>query len=136
MHYGKGRRKRRMSREIYHYVDCNGHRPVDQFIETLAPKQQENIHSLLLQLHDHPLQPPHVKAIRNGRYKGLYELRSRVKQMVRIVFSLTEEGSIILLHGFIKSDNRSINRAMEMARIRQFVLSNGGAQIQKVPLTN
>ena len=90
-----------MSREIYHYVDCNGHRPVDQFIETLAPKQQEKIHSLLLQLHDHPLQPPHVKAIRNGRYKGLYELRSRVKQMVRIVFSLTEEGSIILLHGFI-----------------------------------
>ena len=66
----------------------------------------------------------------------MYELRSRVKQMVRIVFSLTEEGSIILLHGFIKSDNRSINRAMEMARIRQFVLSNGGAQIQKVPLTN
>ena len=122
-----------MSREIYSYVDCNGRCPVNQFLKSLEPKHRQKIQMLLVQLCNRPLQLPHVKAIRNGRYKGLYVLRSPMEPTVRVISYLPGEGSIVLLHGFVKASNwdKTVDRAMEMARIRRFALENNGARIQK-----
>lgn len=86
----------------------------------------------MVQLHTistHPdtLGPPLVKAFRTERYKGLYELRTRIKQMVRIIFYLADDRTIVLLHGFVKSHNRATEQALELARARRKALASGHA---------
>ena len=43
-------------------------------------------------------QPPLVKAFRLDRYKGFYELRIRLRQMVRIIFYINTEGAVSYTH--------------------------------------
>lgn len=86
----------------------------------------------MIQLHTISIQPdmlgpPLVKAFRLDRYKGLYELRTRIKQMVRIIFFLDDDGSIVLLHGFIKNHDRATEQALELARARKHALASGHA---------
>lgn len=75
------------------------------FISRLDCKTQKKVWAQLIQLKD-PLfhfQSPIIKAFRQSRDKGLYELRIRIRQSVRVIFTLDADGSIVLLHGFIKT---------------------------------
>ena len=65
------------------------------------------------------MQPPHVKAFRLPRDKGLYELRAKLRQMVRIVFCMDDSGNVVLLHGFIKKEARATDKALAIARRRR-----------------
>lgn len=118
-----------MARIICNFSAEDGYCPVQEFLLRLEPKQQKKV---MIQLHTISIQPdmlgpPLVKAFRLDRYKGLYELRTRIKQMVRIIFFLDDDGSIVLLHGFIKNHDRATEQALELARARKHALASGHA---------
>lgn len=120
-----------MARKICSFISDDGSRPVQEFLIRLEPKHRKKV---LVQLHTISVQPdmlgpPLVKAFRTDRYKGLYELRTRIKQMARLIFYLDDEGTIVLLHGFIKKHDRATEQALELARARKQALASGHAGI-------
>ncbi len=121
------------NRKIYSYTDPDGKSPVVEFTHRLDQKLQKKIRAQLNQMQNplFELQPPHVKAFRQSRHKGFYELRTRIRQAVRIIFIIGENGEIILLHGFIKNGNRALERALETARARKLTLASGTATLHK-----
>lgn len=74
------------------------------------------------------MQPPAVKAFRQVRHKGLFELRTRInKTMTRIIF-YTDDDSVVLLYGFVKNKERETDHALELARARKLALASGEAK--------
>lgn len=122
-------------RRICSYISPDGTYPVEDFINRQDAKMRKKLLSQLRQLQNcqFQLQPPTVKAFRLDRYRGLYELRTRIRQMVRIIFFVNSDGDIILLHGFIKKKcDRATEQALETARERKRSLASGGAQTQEI----
>ena len=121
-----------MNRKICSYTEPDGTVPVSEFIRRLDHKLQKKIREQLKQIENplFSLQPPHIKAFKQNRYKGFYELRTRIRQAVRIIFILDSDGSIVLLHGFVKKSDRATERALETARVRQLALASGLAEIK------
>lgn len=120
------------TRQIFEVVLPDDNCPVDDFICRLDDKTQKKIGVQLetLQRRDCPLQPPMVKAFRLDRYKGLYELRTRLKKiMIRIIFFFDPDDNIILLHGFVKKQDRATNQALETARARRLALASKDAEV-------
>lgn len=86
-----------------------------------------------LQKRNCPLTPPMVKAFRQERHKGLFELRTRInKRMTRIIFCFDEEDNAILLHGFIKKQERETTLALETARTRKLALADRDAGVTEI----
>lgn len=124
------------NRKISKYTEPGGTSPVSDFICRLDWKLQKKVLSQLKQLEnpDFPFQPPHIKAFRQSRHKGFFELRTRIRQAVRIIFIVDESGGIVLLHGFIKKSDRTTERALEIARARQLALASGLAFTENLTL--
>ena len=121
-----------MSRQIYEFITPEGKKPVSDFLVRLDAEFQKKISNQICRLKDYdcPLQPPLVKAFRLDRYKGLYELRTRSKQtMTRIIFYFDSAENIVLLHGFIKKQQRATNTALETAMARKLALVSREAYI-------
>lgn len=118
-------------RQILEFVTPKGKASVSDFISKLDFKVQRKISTNLINLKnsEYPMQPPLVKTFKLDKYKGLYELRVRIKQSVRIIFCLDKSGNIILLHGFIKKEERATRKALETARARQLALAAKEANI-------
>ena len=124
------------NRKICSFTEPDGTAPVSDFVGRLDVKLQKKIREQLKQL-ENPLfsfQPPHIKAFKQNRHKGYYELRTRIRQAVRIIFILEPDGNIVLLHGFIKKSDRATERALDTARARQLALASGLAGIKEFTL--
>lgn len=123
-------------RRICSYLSPDGSRPAEEFIRRLDGKLQRKIGSQLRMLANpaYSFAPPHVKAFRLDAYKGLYELRTREKQMIRIIFCICPDGTVILLHGFIKKEERATEKALKTARARMLALASGAAGYEDVDL--
>lgn len=120
------------SRQIYEFITLDGKSPVGDFICCLDAKLQHKIEFQLSRLcsKDCPLHPPLVKSFRMDKYKGFYELRTRIKQtMTRIIFYFDPGDNIVLLHGFLKKQERSTNQALETARARKKALAVSEAYV-------
>ena len=116
-------------KNLYSYINERGENLVVDYINRLTPKHQNKIFESLWMLQTQPdiFHPPYVKAFRTQRYKGIYELRTRIRQMSRILFVCADDNSIILLHGFIKTHHRTTEQALEQARARWLALTSGNA---------
>lgn len=105
------------------------------FLDGLDSKILKKICAQLkkLQQKDYPLMPPTVKAFRQERHKGLFELRTRInKRMTRIIFCFDDEDNVILLHGFEKKQERETLPALETARARKLALVSGIAGVTSI----
>ena len=123
------------TRKIFEIITPEDSRPVSAFLRTLDSKEKKKISVQLetLQHKDYPLKPPMVKAFQQERHKGLFELRTRInKHMTRIIFCFDEEDNAILLHGFVKKQERETISALETARARNLALANGDAEASEI----
>lgn len=59
---------------------------------------------------------PHVKHFSLEKYRELYELRAKGKDMVRIIFTRLPGEKILLLYPFTKKQSRDTEKALESAR--------------------
>lgn len=92
--------------------------PVADFIDGLEPRLREKIILRLIQLsrtHDPELKEPHFKRFSLERYRALCELRVKSKVLVRVIFVFRADGSILLLHSFIKRQKRDTMQALEQS---------------------
>ena len=91
---------------------------VGAFIESLDPRMREKLNWQLFRLaYVRPcqLREPHFKHFSLERYRDLYELREKGKQLVRIIFIVRPNGEVLLLHGFYKRQKRDTNLALEQS---------------------
>ena len=107
---------------LHHTVHPDGTEPLPKFLATLDPKLRQKLLTQLHLLTRNPnLGEPHVKHFTISKYARFYELRTRSKQMVRIIFTLLPDGSALLLEPFIKRHQRNTMQALEasLATLRQ-----------------
>ena len=116
-------------RGLLEFIYPEGKRPVTDFVVELEPKMQVKLLSLIRSLcsYEHIYKPPLFKAFKTPKYKGLVELRVRIKKMARVIFYLNDNGDVVLLHGFIKKHPKSTEKALEMARARKLALDYNDA---------
>ena len=79
------------------------HNDVEVFLNTLdAPTIAKTIRTIdLLEKFGFALRLPHSKPVA----KGLFELRTRGQQEIRILYTF-HKGSAVLLHGFVKKSQK------------------------------
>ncbi len=105
------------------------------FLRTLDSKEKKKISVQLetLQHKDCLLKPPMVKAFQQERHKGLFELRIRInRRMTRIIFCFDDMDNAVLLHGFVKKQERETVPALETARARKLALVSGSATTTEI----
>lgn len=97
-------------------VPAEGPIPLYDFFIALEDKQRQKLLSLFAMLLQSPaavMREPYVKHFGIERYQSLYELRAKSKNLVRIVFTLTEHGDILFLEPFVKRHKRNTMQALD-----------------------
>ncbi len=104
-----------MKFEIIFY-ETSTQNPVKDFIVSLDEKTQLKIVALLEALENNPFG---LKEFSKKLTANLYELRlQHLKKWIRIIYSFEKNRIIILLHGFIKKENKTPKREIENAEKR------------------
>lgn len=104
-------------KKLYLYRDARN-KDVKQFLLSLPDKQREKLLAqiAMLVLPKDMLGRPQAKHFQMERYRCLYELRDKYQnQLIRIIFSYTSAGNVILLEGFIKDHKRKTDVALAAA---------------------
>ena len=110
-------------------VPVEGATPFLEFFDTLDEKQRQKLLSLFAML----LQSP-VKHFSIERYQALYELRAKSKNLVRIIFTLTDSGDILFLTPFIKRHKRNTMQALERSLDYLAYIKDGSCSIQELSI--
>ncbi len=69
-----------------------------------------------------PLGMPLVRALGDG----LWELRSRMTAGIARFFFISEQGKLVLLHGFVKKSRKLPIEELRLARVRAADVRRGG----------
>lgn len=101
--------------ELILYQSKNETYPVLEFINSLTQKDKAKIYVILKLLKEQGFLPfPYSSDIKE--YPKIRELRIQsLGQKIRIYYSMLKDKKIILLHGFIKRDNKEVKRNNEIA---------------------
>lgn len=104
------------------YETESGEKIVDEFIKKQQPQAKAKIvHTVkLLKLYGNKLGLPHSKALGYG----LYELRIRGKEELRIIYCFTQRKTIYLLHGFKKQTQQAPLKELNIALKRKRSLTS------------
>lgn len=102
-------------KKIYLYTAPDGSVPFLRFLDVTDEKMRDKLLYALkcLVLFPERMTEPQVKHFSIDRYKDLYELRERIRILVRIIFTLDKYGNIIILHPFVKRHDRNTMQALE-----------------------
>lgn len=102
-------------KKIYIYVSPDGSIPFLEFLAAQDEKAQRKLEYALksMAISTGKLSEPQVKHFSIERYRDLYELRQKIKVLIRVVFTLDSMGNVILLFPFIKRHKRNTNQALE-----------------------
>jgi len=101
--------------EVEYYRTENGHRPIEEFIDSLDLKMQGKVFRQisLLKEHGHLLGEPFSSLLD----KGIYELRvQQSNNIVRILYFFIRDRKIVLTHGFAKKTQKTPPGEIERAR--------------------
>lgn len=100
--------------KVYYAAPPQRQPPLLDFLNALEFKLQRKLFTQIGLLARSPtLGEPHVKHFTIARYNHLYELRTRSKIMVRIIFTIREDKSILLLEPFVKRHKRNTMQSLE-----------------------
>lgn len=99
---------------VYYYVDSRGNNPVKRFLDSLLEKQQAKVLRIFQYLKDYGLQVilPHVKKIQGT---PLWEIRILGKDNIRSIYAIPGQKIILILHGFIKKEQKTPLKYIEIA---------------------
>lgn len=97
-------------------------KPVDKFIKDQQPQAKAKIvHTVkLLKQYGNRLGMPHSKALGSG----LYELRIRGKEELRILYCFTLQRTIYLLHAFKKQTQETPKKELNLGLQRMKTLTS------------
>lgn len=98
---------------ILTFETSSGEKPIDEFIKGQQPSAKAKIAHIvkLLRQHGNKLGMPYSKALGSG----LYELRIRGKEELRILYVFTPQRTIYLLHAFKKQKQETPQKELDLA---------------------
>jgi phage-related protein len=103
---------------VVYYQKENGTSPVKEFLQSLPAKMRAKAdwEIEILEQYGTALRMPYARAIEGDKYKGMYELRIQQGNDISRVFYFLPIGTdFILLHGFLKKDQKTPNKELETA---------------------
>ena len=115
----------------------DGTPPLYAFLDTLEEKQRQKIFSLLALLLQTPataMREPYVKHFGIERYRALYELRAKSRNLVRITFTLRENGDLLFLIPFIKRHRRDTMQALDASLRLLSQCKDGSCSVQELSI--
>ena len=118
-------------------VPNEGPPPLDAFLTSLDEKQRQKLctlFALLLQLPEAAMREPYVKHFRIERYQALYELRAKSRNLVRIIFTRTNQGDVLFLVPFIKRHRRNTMQALDASLALLAKIQDGQCSIQELSI--
>ena len=103
--------------KILMYETASGQPVVQNFIDSIQKETRSKVYRQidLLEGYGPQLGMPHSKPMGGG----LYELRVRGKQEMRVFYVFAVGSTIYLLHGFQKKSQSTPKRELDLARQRQ-----------------
>ncbi len=109
-----------MSWNIILFETQRGEKLVEEFVISKSPQTKAKIAHLinLLENHGNILGMPHSKQLT----QGLYELRIRGKEEIRILYCFKDK-NIYLLHGYKKQTQKTPSREIQVALKRILLLT-------------
>lgn len=104
------------------YETSSGEKVVDEFIKKQQPQAKAKIAHIvkLLKQYGNRLILPHSKALGSG----IYELRIKGQEEIRIIYCFTPQKTIYLLHGFKKQTQQIPSRELNIALQRMKSLTH------------
>ena len=107
-----------MNWDIEYYQKENGEIPIEDFLLSLNPKLRAKAYSdiMLLKHLGINIRAPYSSPIQGDKYRGLFELRTKFSSdITRIFYFLYDQNKFVLLHGFVKKTNKTLERELELA---------------------
>lgn len=118
-------------------VPSEGSVPLYNFFEGLEDKQRQKLLSLFALLLQSPaviMREPYVKHFGIERYQSLYELRAKSRNLVRIIFTLTECGDILFLDPFVKRHKRNTMQALDRSLEYLSHIKDGSCSVEELSI--
>lgn len=118
-------------------VPSEGSVPLYTFFESLEDKQRQKLLSLFVLLLQSPaviMREPYVKHFGIERYQSLYELRAKSRNLVRIIFTLTEHGDILFLEPFVKRHKRNTMQALDRSLEYLSHIKDGSCSVEELSI--
>ena len=103
-------------KELLVYCPTNESPAIYKFLDSLDAKLRKKLVKQLLRLPDIPLcymKEPHIKHFSIEKYSQLYEVREKNRILVRVIYTICDNGDILLLEAFIKRHKRNTMQALE-----------------------
>lgn len=111
--------------KIEYYTTLSGRSPVKEFIDNLAKKSETRFYNALELLSEFGprLGLPHVRKITRT---PLWELRVLGEQSLRFFYVAKVGQAILLLHGFVKKEQKTPQKEIKTAieRLKNYQLTN------------
>lgn len=105
--------------EVFFYRSLTGKEPVRDWLISLTKEDKKTIGEDIKTLQfGWPLGMPLVRKMD----KGLWEIRTTLREGIARIFFTSETNKIILLHGFIKKAQKTPNKELETAKNRMIKL--------------
>lgn len=121
--------------KVYYAAPAASPSPFLKFLGTLDHKLRRKLMTQLILLITTPnLGEPHVKHFTISKYSSLFELRTRSKIMVRIIFTIREDGDILLLEPFVKRHKRNTMQALDASLKLLRQIDSGNCSIQELAI--
>ena len=101
---------------VVFYQTSTGHEPVREWLKTLSKEERKTVGSDILSVqYVWPVGKPLVDNLGDG----IWEIRSRLQNRIaRTLFAVVDE-EIVLLHGFIKKQQKAPLQELELAKKRK-----------------
>ena len=108
-----------MEFQVKYYKDISGRKPVEEFLLGLGKKNlklQAKAFEGIAKLRNKEY---HTEPLSKHLESGLWELRIKSgRDILRIFYTFMKGRIIILLHGFIKKQQKTLSNELQMARKR------------------
>jgi len=108
---------------VVFYRTASGTEPVREWLKGLSKRDKKRIgEDIKTVQYGWPLGMPLVRKLDHG----LWEIRSRLDlRIARILFTLADDGRMVLLHGFIKKSQKTPQTDLRLAKDRKAALEKG-----------
>jgi mRNA-degrading endonuclease RelE of RelBE toxin-antitoxin system len=122
--------------KLYYALPGRGPPDLVSFMESLDSKLRSKLLKQFYVLMTQPLPTePTVKHFTIEKYGKLYELRARSQVMVRIIFTIQSDGSILFLAPFIKKHTRNTMQALDSSLKMLAQIQSGACGVKEIPIT-
>lgn len=106
---------------VIYFVDRNNRSPVKEFIDKLNKKQQDKIVRAIYPIVEFGI-GTHLRNTKKLSGTDLWEIRTLGKDSLRIIYALEIRDAILILHAFVKKNQKTPTREIAIAekRLREF----------------